>query len=46
MQNYMLERRQNHWKRYQKDFVYAKDISFEETCISVRNLMEQIYEAN
>lgn len=37
---------QNHWKRYQKDFVYAKDISFEETCISVRNLMEQIYEAN
>lgn len=37
---------QNHWRRYQKDFEYANDISFEATCISVRNLMEQIYESN
>lgn len=37
---------QNHWRRYQKDFEYANDISFEDTCISVRNLMEQIFESN
>lgn len=37
---------QNHWRRYQKDFEYANDISFEATCNSVRNLMEQIYESN
>lgn len=37
---------QNHWRRYQKDFEYANDISFEATCISVRNLLEQIYESN
>ena len=37
---------QNHWRRYQKDFEYANDISFEATCNSVRNLMEQIYEWN
>lgn len=37
---------QNHWRRYQKDFEYANDISFEDTCSSVRNLMEQIFESN
>jgi len=37
---------QNHWRRYQKDFEYANDISFEDTCISVRNLMGQIVESN
>lgn len=37
---------QNHWKRYQKDFEYANDISFDDTCISVRNLMERIFEFN
>ncbi len=35
---------QNHWRRYQKDFNYAKDISFEDTCIAVGNLMNQIYQ--
>lgn len=34
------------WRRYQAGFEYAKKISFEDTCISVRKLMEQIYEAN
>ena len=37
---------QNHWRRYQKDFEYAKDISFEDTCISVKNLMKQLFESN
>ena len=37
---------QNHWTHYQKDFEYVNDISFEDTCISVRNLMEQIFKAN
>ncbi len=37
---------QNHWRRYQKDFEYANDISFEDTCISVRNLMKQFFETN
>ncbi|MFV0528956.1 MAG: nucleotidyl transferase AbiEii/AbiGii toxin family protein [Lachnospiraceae bacterium] len=37
---------QNHWRRYQKDFEYANDISFEDTCIAVRNLMDQINEEN
>lgn len=36
----------NHWSRYQKDFEYAKDISFEDTCISVRNLTGQIFKSN
>ena len=34
------------WRRYQAGIEYAKNISFEDTCISVRKLMEQIYEAN
>ena len=37
---------QNHWGRYQKDFEYANAISFEATCNSVRELMEQIYKLN
>lgn len=37
---------QNHWRRYQKDFEYANDISFEDTCIAVINLMDQIFETN
>lgn len=35
---------QNHWRRYQRDFEYAKDISFDETCISVSRLMDEIFE--
>jgi len=35
---------QNHWKRYQKDFEYAKEISFEDTCLSINKLIDQIYE--
>lgn len=34
---------QNHWRRYQNDFEYARDISFDETCISVSLLMDQIF---
>ena len=34
------------WRRYQAGFEYAKNISFEDTCISVRKLMEQIYGEN
>lgn len=37
---------QNHWRRYQKDFDYANNISFEDTCILVSNLMEQLFESN
>lgn len=29
------EMKQNHWKRYQKDFDYAKDITFGDTCAAV-----------
>ena len=34
------------WRRYQKGFEYANDISFEDTCISVKTLMNQIFESN
>ena len=30
------------WTRYQKEFEYAKDISFESTCEAVNELMEEI----
>ncbi len=30
------------WTRYQKEFEYAKDISFENTCKAVNELMEEI----
>ena len=33
---------QNFWQRYQKNFDYAKDISFQETCDSVLNIMDKI----
>ena len=33
---------QNFWQRYQKNFDYAKDISFQETCDSILNIMDKI----
>jgi len=33
---------QNFWQRYQKNFDYAKDISFQETCASILNIMNKI----
>ncbi|SCP96205.1 nucleotidyl transferase AbiEii/AbiGii toxin family protein [Anaerobium acetethylicum] len=36
------EAMQNHWKRYQKDFGYAKEIVFTDVCAAVGNLMDQI----
>ena len=33
---------QNFWQRYQKNFDYAKDISFQETCASILNIMDKI----
>ena len=33
---------QKQWKNYQKDFEYAEDISFEDTCDTVVNLMEEM----
>lgn len=30
------------WQRYQHDFEYAKDISFEDTCDTIRRIMESI----
>lgn len=30
------------WKRYQHDFEYAKDISFDDTCDTIRRIMESI----
>ncbi|MBC8596317.1 nucleotidyl transferase AbiEii/AbiGii toxin family protein [Qingrenia yutianensis] len=32
----------NQWTRYQKEFEYAKEISFENTCKAVNELMEEI----
>ena len=31
------------WERYQKDFNYAKDITFDDTCDSVMLIMDKIY---
>lgn len=33
---------QKQWRNYQKDFEYAEDISFEDTCDTVVNLMEEM----
>ena len=33
---------QKQWKNYQKDFEYAEDISLEDTCDTVVNLMEEM----
>lgn len=33
---------QGFWRRYQKDFDYAGDISFEDVCDTIQQLMEQI----
>lgn len=33
---------QNLWKKYQKNFDYAKDITFEDTCNSVKYIMDYI----
>jgi hypothetical protein len=35
---------QGFWKSYQKDFDYAKDISFGDTCDSVLSVMNKILE--
>jgi len=35
---------QGFWKSYQKDFDYAKDISFDDTCDSVLSVMNKILE--
>ena len=37
---------QNLWKKYQKDFDYAKDISFEDACNSVKYIMDYIMTSN
>lgn len=31
----------NQWARYQKEFGYAKDIQFEDTCTAVIKLIER-----
>ena len=33
---------QDFWKRYQRDSVYAKDISFDDTCDSILRIMDNI----
>lgn len=35
-------RMQEFWVNYQKDFDYAKDISFEDTCDTVFNVMQAL----
>ena len=37
---------QNLWKKYQKNFDYAKDITFEDTCNSVKYIMDYIMTSN
>ena len=32
------------WKKYQRDFDYAKDISFDDACDTVRRIMDSITE--
>lgn len=36
------EQMQAFWKKYQKDFDYAKDISFDDTCNSILRIMNLI----
>lgn len=36
------ERLRGFWKKYQRDFDYAKDISFDETCNTVQGIMDSI----
>lgn len=33
---------QSFWQKYQKNFEYAHDISFDDTCNSIREIMERI----
>lgn len=37
---------QNLWKKYQKNFDYAKDITFEDACNSVKYIMDYIMTSN
>lgn len=32
----------NHWEKYRKDFEYARDIRFDDTCDSINEIMKQI----
>ncbi len=32
-----------HWSNYQKNFEYAKGITFEETCLSVKEMLDKIF---
>jgi hypothetical protein len=32
------------WKKYQHDYDYAKDISFDDTCDTIQDIMERIAE--
>lgn len=36
------EQMQAFWKKYQKNFDYAKDISFDDTCNSIEQIMKQV----
>lgn len=33
---------QDFWKKYQRDFDYAKDVSFDEVCDTVQLIMDSI----
>ena len=33
---------QNLWKKYQKNFDYAKDVSFEKTCNTIICIMDSV----
>ena len=32
----------DHWEKYRKEFEYARDISFDDTCDSLEAIMKQI----
>ena len=38
------EQLQGFWKKYQRDFDYAKDISFDDACDTVQRIMDSITE--
>ena len=38
------EQLQEFWKKYQRDFDYAKDISFEDVCDTLQRIMDSITE--
>ena len=40
----LIEQLRGFWKKYQRDFDYAKDNSFDDTCDTIQRIMDSITE--